>query len=82
MIGFKKMYDLIVTKLENPEKHAYFDSFLSTKLYHWGWGFSSVEARLPGKCKALISVPTTVKKKKKGKKKKQKKNTNNNKCWQ
>jgi hypothetical protein len=29
-----------------------------------GWGFSSVEERLPGKCKALSLVPSTKKKKK------------------
>jgi hypothetical protein len=29
-----------------------------------GWGFSSVKESLPGKCKALSSVPSTGKKKK------------------
>ena len=31
----------------------------------WGWGFSSVVERLPSKCKALGSVPSSEKKKKK-----------------
>jgi hypothetical protein len=38
-----------------------------------GWRFSSVEERLPGKCKALSSVPSTEKKKGKNRKKKQNK---------
>jgi len=35
-----------------------------------GWGFSSVEARLPSKPKALGLVPSSEKKKRKKKKKK------------
>jgi hypothetical protein len=34
-----------------------------------GWEFSSVEEGLPGKCKALSSVPSTEKKKGKNRKK-------------
>jgi hypothetical protein len=34
-----------------------------------GWGFSSVEERLSGKCKALSSVPRTENRKKKKRKK-------------
>jgi len=35
-----------------------------------GWGFSSVVGRLPSKCKALGSVPSSEKKKRKGKERK------------
>jgi hypothetical protein len=40
-----------------------------------GWGFSSVEELLPGKCKALSLVPRTEKKGKIGKKKSKTKKT-------
>jgi hypothetical protein len=39
-----------------------------------GWGFSSVKEHLPGKCKALSSVPSTGEKKKKEKIEKKKQN--------
>jgi hypothetical protein len=59
------------------------DKNLIPKDFSWGWGFSSVEEPLPGKCKALSLVPSTKKKakkiqKKKIKTKKKKKNTQGN----
>jgi len=50
---------------------------------HGGWEFSSVVERLPRKCKALGSVPSSEKKrtKKKNKNKKQKREPRSSKLW-